>query len=47
MIPLVHDIKYRFLNEEKPTKKIKDDEGNKSLILQFQLWVDNNKFVTS
>ena len=32
-ILLVHSIRYRVLNSEKSTKEIKDNEGNKSLIL--------------
>ena len=33
--------------EKNLLKKIKDDEENKSPILQYQLWIHNDKYVIS
>lgn len=47
--PLVHDIGilYHLLNGKKLTKEIKDGERSKSLIPQYQLWINNDRLLTS
>lgn len=44
----IHGIKvlHHLLNREKPTKEIKNDKGSKSDVLQYRLWINNDRFIT-
>ena len=49
IIVLAHglDVLYHLLNGEKHIKEIKDDKRNKNSNSQHQLWINNDKLLTS